>query len=540
MKSPDQPVVSPTGEDEVRELHHRCLALLSSLPSPPATSLLRRKWPSISTSCTRLLSTLPSLPLSNPLSLPLLSSLSTSLSHLHSLSSSPPAGKLQLQSELSSLATTLLGLVSDADLLVSTGGGSSENDLVSRLQVGPISSRLEALDLLLSDKTTMSASSVQSVVPSLLKLLEPSASFEAREKATLAFAKLSLSESSRHVITSSEVSSSLVIHLSRVLDSATGGTTAIENACTILQTLTIVKENAIALASRGGVGPLLEICHAGTPSAQASAAAVLKNLAQVETIRPYFVDENGIPTLINLSYIGTPVAKDNAIGCLCNLAGPSEDELQDLKITLFKEGALDCIKSYLELQVQEDRDWNLEGAIGLLRHLSSFRYIAEIVTNNGFVPYVVSALDSTKPRVRIEAARTIAELAVTGRIVNEICDSIPKLVRMLEGKGSEEREASAKALANLMQVSGYRRIFRKDEGGIVNVVQLLDPLADVEKKYAISVLLSLSQSRKCRKQMVAAGACGYLRGNLAMQVEEAKKLLECLGRGRILGVFPRV
>lgn len=386
----------------------------------------------------------------------------------------------------------------------------------------------------------MSASCLQSAVPSLLKLLEPSASFEAREKAVSAFAKLSLSESWHHVITSGEVGPALVIHLSRILDSGTGATAAIENACTILQTLTLVKENAMALASRGGVGPLLEICHAGTPSAQASAASVLGNLAQVETIRPYFVDENGIPTLINLSYIGTPVAKDNAIGCLCNLAGPTEDELQDLKITLFKEGALDCIKSYLELQVQEDRDWNLEGAIGLLRHLASFRYIAEIITNNGFVPFVVSALDSTKLKVRIEAARAIAELAVTGRIVKEICESIPKLVRMLEGKVSEEREASVKALSYLMHVSGYRRIFRKDEGGIVNVVQLLDPLVgDVEKKYPVSVLLSLSQSRKCRKQMVLAGACGYLRGSLATQVE-AKKLLECLGRGRILGVFPRV
>lgn len=387
----------------------------------------------------------------------------------------------------------------------------------------------------------MSASSLQSAVPSLLKLLEPSANFEAREKAVSAFAKLSLSESFRHVITSGEVGPTLVIHLSRILDSGTSASTAIENACTILQTLTLVKENAIALASRGGVGPLLEICHAGTPSGQASAAAVLGNLAQVETIRSYFVDENGIPTLINLSYIGTAVAKDNAISCLCNLAGPAEDELQDLKITLFKEGALDCIKNYLELQAQEDRDWNLEGAIGLLRHLASFRYIAEIISNNAFVPYVVSALDNTKPGVRIEAARAIAELAATGKIMKEICESIPKLVRMLEGKVSEEREASVKALAYLMHVSGYRRIFRKDEGGIVNVVQLLDPLVgDVEKRYPLSVLLSLSQSRKCRKQMVAAGACGYLRGNLATQVEEAKKLLECLGRGRILGVFPRV
>jgi hypothetical protein len=55
----------------------------------------------------------------------------------------------------------------------------------------------------------------------------------------------------------------------------------------------------------------------------------------------------------------------------------------------------------------------------------------------------------------------------------------------------------------------------------------------------VSVLLAVSQSRRCRKQMVAAGACGFLQGHLAAEVEGAKKLSECLGRGKMLGVFPR-
>ncbi|KAJ3671829.1 hypothetical protein LUZ60_007908 [Juncus effusus] len=543
MKSLDEASASsPTSE----ELLQASLTLLSTLPSP-SSSPLRRKFPSITTSTTRLLSSLPSLPLTTPLALPLLASLVDTLTRLHSLGSCPPTGKLQLQSELSACASALELLASDADLLVCSEDGSSDGDLISRLQVGPISSRLAALDSLLSDQSATSASSLQSAVPSLLKLLEPSASLEAREKATSAFAKLcSLSATSSHdIITSNEVGPILLTHLSRLLDSGTTGTgpsILTENVCTVLQTLTLIRENAVALASRGGVGPLLEICQAGTPSAQASAAGVLKNLARIETLKNYFVEENAIVILINICELGTPNAKNNIIGCLCNLAGPTEEESQDLKIRLFKDGVLECVKGFLDLEIQDDEgNWDLESGICLVRQLASFRYIAEIITNNGFIPYITSALDDVKSSVRIEAALALAELASTGKVIKEICESIPKLVKMLENKIPKEREAGAKALAHLMPVSGYRRIFRKDEGGIVNVVQLLDPLTrDVERKYPVSILLSLSQSRKCRKQMVAAGACGYLRGSLVIEVEGAKKLLECLGRGRILGVFPRV
>ena len=76
--------------------------------------------------------------------------------------------------------------------------------------------------------------------------------------------------------------------------------------------------------------------------------------------------------------------------------------------------------------------------------------------------------------------------------------------------------------------------------GIVNVVQLLDPVhRAIDKRFPVSVLLAVSQSRRCRKQMVAAGACGFLQGLLAAEVDGAKKLSECLGRGKMLGVFPR-
>ncbi|EMS52895.1 hypothetical protein TRIUR3_19292 [Triticum urartu] len=118
---------------------------------------------------------------------------------------------------------------------------------------------------------------------------------------------------------------------------------------------------------------------------------------------------------------------------------------------------------------------------------------------------------------------------------------MPRLIWMLEAKAVGERDAAARALATLVvAASSHRKAFKKDEMGIVNAVQLLDPaVRGADKRFPVSLLLAVAQSRRCRKQMVAAGACGFLQELLAAEVDGAKKLSECLGRGKMLGVFPR-
>ena len=116
----------------------------------------------------------------------------------------------------------------------------------------------------------------------------------------------------------------------------------------------------------------------------------------------------------------------------------------------------------------------------------------------------------------------------------------PRVKELLDGKAIEEREASAKALSNLLACTCNRKIFRKEERGIVGTVQLLDPLSkNFDKKWPIAVLLTLVSSKKCRKQMVGAGACVYLQKLVELEVEGAKKLLDSLGRGKLWGVFTR-
>ncbi|ONK58578.1 uncharacterized protein A4U43_C09F14510 [Asparagus officinalis] len=140
-------------------------------------------------------------------------------------------------------------------------------------------------------------------------------------------------------------SSTILNQLARVLESESGFSK--ENACVALKNLTLVKENAIFISSRGGIASLLEICGSGTPSAVAVAAGVLRNLAGVQELRQSCLEENAVPVLIRVLKSGTVIAQENSMGCLCNLAAGTDDDYS-IKIAIFKEGVLDCMMDYME------------------------------------------------------------------------------------------------------------------------------------------------------------------------------------------------
>ncbi|KAJ6882564.1 hypothetical protein NC651_028988 [Populus alba x Populus x berolinensis] len=244
-----------------------------------------------------------------------------------------------------------------------------------------------------------------------------------------------------------------------------------------------------------------KICQAGTPSSQGLASGVLRNLAVFEEIRENFIEENAVFVLIGLAASGTALAQENAIGCLCNLVKDDEN----LKLLIVKEGVIECLRNYWD-SCPPIRSPGV--AVELLRELSSSQAIAEGLVSDG---------------------KEMGELGCIG-----------PLIKMLDGKAVEEKEAAAKALSLIVLYAGNRRIFRKSEGGIVSTVQLLDTsIQNLDKKYPVSILASLVHSKKCRKQMIAAGASVHLKKLVDMNVEGSKKLLNGLGRGKIWGVFAR-
>lgn len=553
---------SPEAHDPLRLAGDLMASLAGTIP---AVRCLRGRWFAVSATLNRLraavsgLSALPTDSLSHPVFSDLLETLPETLAltltlSLHCASPEPPSGHLQTLSDLSSAAAELSRLASDADLLLrsnpvldslSDTAGVSWRDavraLVTRVQIGGVASRAASLEELVGvmekgDKEVVIAAT-EGAVPAVVRLLD-SPCRATRDRAVEAIARFSAVESCRAVLAGEGVL--LLNHLARALESDASGP-ARESACVALQALTLTRDAAMAVGSRGGIGSLLTICNSGTPSSQAAAVGVLRNLAGVMELREIFLEDNAVPILIRLFSSGTVLAKENAAACLCNLT--TGEDAHGLKLSILKEDGLGYLKDYLESAADGGKDWSINPALGLLRNLVSFRYIGEIIaTMSEFVPLVLGALDSRTSNIRTEAAKVVFELAYWVKVRKEMghLGCISRLVSMLEAKGHEEKEVAVMALAVLMECSANRRLFRKEDKGIVNVVLLLDPLLkNVNKKYAISVLISVSQSRKCRKQMVVAGACGYLQRLVDAEVEGAKALLDSLEKGKLWGVFTK-
>ncbi|KAK1294814.1 hypothetical protein QJS10_CPA16g00861 [Acorus calamus] len=480
MKSPEDPTSDVTEEDDLL----RCRRLLSSLSaSVPSVQSFKGKWSLIHSKLDILtvhLSDLDGPDSSHPLSSDLLRRLSQTLSDALSLSLSPAVGRLRTRSDLDSLSAALDRLASDADLLLKSGVlrdpppsdhrrsdgreavRSEARTIVTRLQIGTTESRALALDSLLGlmsadDKNVMIVAA-QGAASVLVRLIDSSsASPETREKAVSAITKISTVDSCKHVLIAEGVI--LLNHLVRALDPG-GSSAARRDACVALRSLSLSRDNARAIGGRGGVSGLLDIARSGTPSSQAVAAAVLKNLAAVPEVRQNLVDEDCVPVLVGLVNSGTAEARENSIGCLCNLASDEGD--QEIKLLIVRSGGIDCVRDYWDA-APSPSDRCLEPAAALVRNLSMYKYVAEIVVSAG-----------------------------------------------------------------------------KDEAGVYGAVQLLDAsIVAVDKRYPIAILGAVSESRRCRKQMVAAGGCGYLRRLAEMEVDSAKRLLEALEKGKLWGVFPR-
>lgn len=465
-------------------------------------------------------------------------------------SSTPHGGKLKTQNDIDSVSAKLDNLNRDLEVLNRSGvlnkrGAVSSKretvraesrNLITRLQIGTTESKSSALDSLLrllyqEDKNVLIAVA-QGIVPVLVRILDSGSLSEVKEKTVTAIAKISSVDSSKHVLIAEGLG--LLHNLLRVVES--GSILAKESSCIALQTLSHSKENARAIGSRGGISSLLEICETGTPHCQAMAASVLKNLAVFPEIKEHFLEENATMILLGLSNSGTTLAQENAIGCLSNLISGDDN----LKLWVAREGGIESIQNFWDSAPSVQ---SLEAPIQMLRALSSCPLIVDTIMENGFLSRIVGVLSCGVLGVRIAAARALYDMGCTSRTRKQLGETgcIPPLVTMLEGKATVEKDAAARALSNLLIWAGNRRIFKKEDKGIVSVVQLLDPVThqNVDKRHPISILSSLAQSKECRKQMAAAGASAHLQKLAEMNVDGAKKLLDCLGRSKLWVVFSR-
>ncbi|KAK8504122.1 hypothetical protein V6N13_132058 [Hibiscus sabdariffa] len=459
-------------------------------------------------------------------------------------------GKLKMQSDLDALSGKLDLNLLDCGLLIKTGvlgeatlplsfvGYSSESEtatyghlkeLLARLQIGHLEAKHKALDSLVEamkeDEKRILSVIGRSNVAALVRLLTATSPC-IRQKTVTVICSLAESGSCESWLVSEGVLPPLI----RLVES--GNAVGKEKATISLQRLSMTAETARAIVGHGGVRPLVEICQTGDSVSQAAAASTLKNISAVPEVRQMLAEEGIIKVMINLLEHGILLgSKEYAAECLQNLTAGNES----LKRSVIAEGGIKSLLAYLDGPLPQ------ESAVGALRNLVGSVSI-EVLTSLGFLPRLVHVLKSGSLGAQQAAAAAICRVCNSiemKKLVGE-AGCISLLIRMLEAKSNNAREAASQALSSLLTISPNRREVKKDDKSVPNLVQLLDPSPqNTAKKYAVSCLASLSTCKKCKKLMISYGAIGYLKKLSEMEIPGAKKLLERLQRGKLRSLFSR-
>ncbi|KAH7653665.1 Karyopherin (importin) alpha domain-containing protein [Dioscorea alata] len=447
----------------------------------------------------------------------------------------PTVGKLQMQSDLDSLICKLDLNLRDCALLVKTGvlsdatpppspaKRSTESEpsrrnvreLLARLQIGHSEAKHRAVDGLLAaiqddEKTVLPALS-RSSVSALVQLLS-STSPKIKEKASTILCLIVESGTYDALL----VGEGILPPFIRLAESGTPASR--EKAVISLQRLSVTPDTARSIMGHGGVRPLLDICLTGDSITQSAAAWRL---------------EKPLRLMINLLDSGIVLgSKEYAAECLMNLTATNDN----LRRSVVAGGALPSLLAYLDGPLPQ------ESGVSALRNIIT-SVPPETLISLSVLPRLLHAMKDGSPGAQQAAAAAINKVSlISPEMKKLVCDNgcIAYLVRMLEAKSNGVREAAAQALAGLVSCKYCGRVLKKDEKGVPNLVQLLDPSpANNAKKNAVLCLLSVSSSRKSKKMMVAHGAIGYLKKLSEMDVNGAKKLLERLERGKLKSLFYR-
>ncbi|XP_010446014.1 PREDICTED: uncharacterized protein LOC104728775 [Camelina sativa] len=399
-------------------------------------------------------------------------------------------GKLKTQSEVDSVMARLDRHVKDAEVLIKSGL-LQDNGVVVVVSGFSISSKKEAVRLearnLVIRLQIGGVESKNSAIDSLLELLH---------------------EDDKNVMIC--VAQGVVPVLVRLLDSCSLGMK--EKTVAVISRISMVESSKHVLIAEGLslLNHLLRVLESGSGFAKEKACVALQALSLSKENARAIGCRGGISSLLEICQGGSPGSQAFAAGVLRNLA------------------------SFVETKENF--------GVVLLKNLTLCPIVREVVISEGFIPRLVPVLSCGVLGVRIAAAEAVSSLGFSSKSRKEIGESgcIGPLIDMLDGKAIEEKEAASKALSTLLVCTNNRKNFKKSGKGIVSLVQLLDPkIKKLDQRYTISALELLVTSKKCRKQVVAAGACLHLQKLVEMDVEGAKKLAENLARSKIWGVFTR-
>lgn len=457
-------------------------------------------------------------------------------------------GKLQMQSDLDAVSGKLDLNIRDCKLLLRSGvlgdtwrgddgsisGGeaaswSGVGELLARLQLGHVEAKHRAveglLELMKEDEKTVSAVLGRSNLSAIIQLLSPTTSNKIREKAVAVVCILAEFGNCQDSL----IGHGALPNLIRIAQFA--GSVEREKALISLQCLSKSPETARMIVTLNGIRPLIEICSAcgGDTISQVAVVGILRNLSAVPDIRQNLADEGVVRVMLNHLDSDTIIfrSKETAAECLQNLTASNEN----LRRTVISDGGIRTLLAYL------DGPSPPESAMIAINNLISSTSPESLISLK-FLPTLLHVLTSGSVLSQQAAAEAICKTShpvEMKRLIGETAGIIPILIKMTgPSNPNGTREVAAQALSSLMGYHSNVREVKRHENSIPNLVQLLEHSPEnTSKKYAVTCLLRLSASTRCRKSMISYGGIGYLKKLVDRDVHGAKKLLEKLERGRL-------
>ncbi|KAL8119124.1 uncharacterized protein LOC141661341 [Apium graveolens] len=450
-------------------------------------------------------------------------------------------GRLRMQSDLDALSGKLDLNFRDCEILFKTGilgevavnsttePEVSTRELLTRLQIGHLEAKHKALDgvleIMQEDEKKVSDVLGRSNIAALVQLLTATCQ-RIREKTVTVIFNLVGCECFDGWLVEEGVLPPLI----RLVEN--GSAVGKEKATISLQMLSVSVETARSIVEHNGVRPLIEVCQTSDPVTQAAAACTLKNLSAVPEVRKCLAEEGTIKVMINLLDCGIlSESKDSAANCLQNLTSTNNN----LRKLVISEGGIPSLLTYLDASLPRD------SAVGALRNLVGSVSVDNLISVD-FIPRLVKVLKSGSLNAQKAAASAICRVCSSIEMKKMIGEAgcISLLVKMLEAKSESAKEIATQAISSLMTLPQNCREVKQDIKAVPSLVQLLDPSPqNTAKTYAVSCLVLISSSKKCKKLMISYGAIGYLQKLSDMDVPGTKKLLERLERRKFKILFSR-
>jgi len=407
-------------------------------------------------------------------------------------------------------------------------------DLTTRMKIGDLGMKRQALRNLLEvvledEKYVKVIVDVAEVVHLLVGFLG-SNEVEIQEESTKVVSVVAGFDSYKGVLVGAGVISPLV----KVLDC--GSDLGKVAAARCLVKLTENSDNAWSVSAHGGVSVLLKICGGADCGGDlvAPACGVLRNLVGVEEIKRFMVDEGAVLTFIKLVRSKEEAIQVNSIGFILTIA--SGDEL--VRQMVIREGGIRALMRVL------DPKWSYscktrEVAMRALEDLCFCSPSSVVVLMSyGFVDQLIYYIRNGEVSIQELALKVAFRLCGTSEEAKKAMGDagfMPEFVKFLNAKSFEVREMAAEALSGMVMVPRNRKRFVQDDQNITLLLQLLDPEEgnSGNKKFLISILMSLTSCTSGRKKIVSSGYAKNIEKLADAEVSsDAKRLVKKLSTNR--------